>query len=56
MDILARLESAVDVLLDKNNDLQIENAQLRENLERLSQERIQLVEEVDRILQRLENI
>ena len=56
MDILARLEAAVDALLDKNQKLQVENAQLRDQLDHLSQDRSHLVEEVDRILKRLENI
>ncbi len=56
MDILARLETAVDVLLNKNRQLQIDNSQLREKLEHLTQERHRLVEEIDRILKRLEDI
>lgn len=56
MDILSRLETAIDALLEKNQKLKVENAELRQNLELLSQERTYLVDEVDRILKRLEDI
>jgi len=56
MDILMRLEAAVDTLLDKNQKLQAENIRLSDELEQLSRDRSHLLSEVDRILARLENI
>ena len=56
MAILDRLEGAVEVLLEQNRDLKSKNASLQTEKIQWQEERNHLVSEIDRILERLENV
>ncbi len=56
MDVLDRLESAVEALLEKNRHLRAEVDTLRSAKEEWQGEREYLIGEIDRILERLETI
>ena len=56
MAILDRLECAVEVLLEQNRDLKSKNASLQTEKIQWQEERNHLVSEIDRILERLENV
>lgn len=54
MDQLARLETAIDRLIARNRDLAQENADLRQAQQQWDAERRSLLDEIDRILERLD--
>lgn len=49
LNIISRLEALVDQLLDRNRDLEAENASLREERQRFRTE-------LDRVLEKLEHL
>lgn len=56
MDILTQLEAAVESLILQKQDLEQTNNQLRQEKAAWAQERTRLVEEIDRILKRIESL
>lgn len=56
MEILDRLESAIDTLLEQNSHLKAKNDTLQIEKVRWHEERNYLLEEIDRILKRLDSI
>ncbi|WP_155005849.1 cell division protein ZapB [Pelobacter seleniigenes] len=56
MELLKRLEAAAEALLEQNRILREENSRLQREKESWAAERSQLLTEIDRILQRMEDI
>ncbi len=56
MEILDRLESAIDTLLEQNSHLKAKNEALQMEKVRWQEERNFLLEEIDRILKRLDGV
>ena len=56
MEILDRLESAIDTLLEQNSHLKAKNDTLQIEKMRWQEERNYLLEEIDRILKRLDGV
>ena len=56
MEILDRLEGAIETLLAQNRHLKSENDFLQTEKMEWQKDRSHLLEEIDRILKRLENI
>ncbi len=56
MDILDRLEGAIEILLKQNHQLKSENVSLKTEKVQWQQDRDYLIGEIDRILERLENV
>ncbi len=56
MEILDRLEGAIETLLEQNNQLKSKNESLQAEKMIWHKERRHLLEEIDRILNRLEGV
>jgi FtsZ-binding cell division protein ZapB len=56
MEILDRFETAIDKLLEKNHNLECENSLLQNEKDEWQRERNYLLEEIDRILKRLDSV
>ncbi|MEA3363040.1 MAG: hypothetical protein U9Q61_07185 [Thermodesulfobacteriota bacterium] len=56
MEILDRLESAIEILLEQNSRLKVNNDTLHTEKIKWQEERNHLLEEIDRILKRLDNV
>ncbi|MCF6266006.1 MAG: hypothetical protein L3J57_05605 [Desulfuromusa sp.] len=56
MEILDRLESAIEILLEQNSRLKVNNDTLQIEKMKWQEERSYLLEEIDRILKRLDNV
>lgn len=54
MDTLTRLEAAIDRLIERNQQLEQENTRLSRAQEEWQQERRTLLEDIDRMLARLD--
>ncbi len=54
MEILDRLEGAIEILLEKNRDLKSENNTLQKEKLQWQEDRNHLIGEIDRILKRLD--
>ncbi len=54
MEILERLESSIDALLEQNRHLKTENASLQREKQQWQEDRNYLLGEIDRILERIE--
>ena len=56
MEILDRLEGAIETLLEQNRQLKSKNDFLQSEEIKWQRDRDHLLEEIDRILKRLENV
>ncbi|NOQ41440.1 MAG: hypothetical protein GQ563_02925 [Desulfuromusa sp.] len=56
MEILDRLEGAIETLLEQNRQLKSKNDFLQSEKLQWQKDRSHLLEEIDRILKRLENV
>lgn len=56
MDMLTKLEAAVETLLQHNCELREENLRLRQAEEGWQQEKRQLVAEIDRMIDRIDSV
>lgn len=56
MEILDRLEGAIETLLEQNRQLKSKNDYLQVAEAKWQKDRSHLLEEIDRILKRLENV
>ncbi len=56
MDMLTKLEAAVETLLQHNCELREENLRLRQAEEGWQQEKRQLVAEIDRLIDRIDSV
>ncbi len=56
MELLEQLEFATEALLQKNRQLQSENAELRSGQAVWQEERAYLLAEIDRIIKRLDTV
>ncbi|RLB73712.1 MAG: cell division protein ZapB [Deltaproteobacteria bacterium] len=56
MEVLDRLEGAIERLIEQNRQLKSEKASLQTEKLQWQQDRHHLVGEIDRILERLENV
>lgn len=56
MDMLTKLEAAVETLLQHNCELREENFRLRQAEEGWQQEKRQLVAEIDRMIDRIDSV
>ena len=56
MQILDRLESAIEILLEQNRQLKSKNDSLQTEKMTWQKERDHLVGEIDRILERIDNV
>ncbi|MCD6580611.1 MAG: hypothetical protein J7K90_02315 [Desulfuromusa sp.] len=56
MEILDRLEGAIETLLEQNRQLKSNNDFLQSEKLQWQKDRSHLLEEIDRILKRLENV
>ncbi|MCK5913893.1 MAG: hypothetical protein KAG12_08425 [Desulfuromusa sp.] len=56
MEILDRLENAIETLLEQNRQLKADNDSLQIEKKRWKKDRDHLLEEIDRILKRLDSV
>lgn len=56
MEILDRLEGAIEILLEQNRQLKSKNDFLQSEKMQWQKDRNHLLKEIDRILKRLENV
>lgn len=56
MDMLTKLEAAVETLLQQNRELREENLRLRQADDGWQQEKRQLIAEIDRLVQRIDSV
>ena len=56
MEILDRLESAIETLLEQNRQLTADNDSLQIEKKRWKKDQNHLLEEIDRILKRLDSV
>lgn len=56
MDMLTKLEAAVETLLQHNCELREENLRLRQAEEGWQQEKRQLIAEIDRLIDRIDSV
>ena len=54
MEILDRLEGAIETLLEQNRQLKVENRELQRERVQWQEDRNHLIGEIDRILERLD--